>query len=136
VGAGRREAVPFAGNIRKLARKNKNFREVLQTGAHGQITLMSLEPGDDIGLEVHKGMDQILVVVEGRARATLNSKTTTLGADDLLFVPSGTKHNVRNVGRRPLKLYSVYAPPAHLDGTVHRTKDEALEAETVAGEGP
>jgi mannose-6-phosphate isomerase-like protein (cupin superfamily) len=110
------------------ARVNQNFRETLATGEFSQIVLMTLRPGEEIGEEVHDG-DQILLFVEGEGEAVIEGETTPVRANDLVFVPAGTRHNFVNTGAGPLRILTVYAPPEHPDGTVHRTKAEADAAE-------
>ena len=121
----------FIGNIEELTLDNTNFRTVLFTGANTQLTVMSLEPGEEIGLEMHDHLDQFLRVEQGSAKVTLGpskdeiSETHDLQDDWVVIVPGGTWHNVINTGDGQLKLYSLYSPPEHPDGTVHATKAEA-----------
>lgn len=114
----------YIGNIEQLAADNDNFRQVLHTGDHAQVVVMSLLGGQDIGSEVHD-LDQILVVVQGSGLAVLNGEETEVRPGSLVYVPEGATHNLLNTGEGALKLYTVYTPPAHRDGTVHVTKDEA-----------
>ena len=124
---------PFILNIRHATEKNENFRTALWTGRHLQLTLMSIPVRGDIGTEMHRDVDQFLCVEDGRAKVYLGTDHTTLKEvalveqNDAILLPAGTWHNVVNVGTRPLKLYSLYAPPQHPRGTVHRTKEEAGE---------
>ena len=115
-------------NYVEHARENQNFRETLATGEFSQIVLMTLQPGEEIGEEVHEG-DQILLFVEGEGEAVIEGETSPVRADDLVFVPAGTRHNFVTTGAGPLRIVTVYAPPEHPDGTVHRTKAEADAAE-------
>jgi mannose-6-phosphate isomerase-like protein (cupin superfamily) len=115
----------FTGNIIDRARRNTFFREVVATGPHSQVVVMSLPPGGEIGLETHTELDQVLVVVDGKGVAELGNETRAIDAGTLIQVPAGTLHNVVNTGLGDLRLYTVYAPPAHADGTIHRTKAEA-----------
>lgn len=115
-------------HIEQLALENENFRKVLFTNKHSQVVLMSIKPGEDIGLEVHQ-VDQILVFVQGTGIALVNSEEKQISAGDLVDVPSGTQHNFTNTGSEDLKLYTVYAPAEHADGTIHKTRAEAVEAE-------
>ena len=117
-------------DIIELTRKNKNFRKVLSTNQHSQVVLMSIEPGDDIGEETHEG-DQILYFVDGEGDAVLAGKRSKIAAGSLVSVPAGTLHNFINTGSKPLKLYTVYAPPEEPEGTVHKTKAEAEAAEAA-----
>lgn len=119
----------WTGSITDAARDNADFRRVLSTGPNAQLVVMSLPAGEEIGEEVHDDGDQVLSIVEGSGEAVLDDVPTQIGAGDLVLVPAGTKHNIRNVGTRDLKLYTVYAPPEHPDGTVHRTRAEADAAE-------
>ena len=114
------------------AKENDAFRSVLFTGDRAQLVVMSLRPGEDIGQEVHADVDQILYVVAGDATAVIEDEESPFAAGSLFFVPRGTRHNVKNTGDEPLKLFTVYAPPQHADGTVHRTKADALKEEAPA----
>lgn len=115
---------PYIGSIEKLALKNRNFRQVVFTGKHAQLVLMSLQPGEDIGNEVHAGVDQFFRIEEGDARFVFGGKEEHLvHAGDAVVVPAGTFHNVINASStNSLKLYTVYSPPQHADGTVEKTK--------------
>lgn len=114
-----------------VARANRNgfFREVVATGPHSQVVVMSIPPGGDIGEEVHRGVDQVLVFVAGTGDAVLDGSASPVGPGSLVLVPAGTRHNFVNRGTSDLKLYTVYAPPEHAPGTIHRTKAEADAAE-------
>ncbi|MFC0232232.1 cupin domain-containing protein [Bhargavaea ullalensis] len=126
---------PFVVNIENAAEQNDLFRTALWTGSHLQVTLMSIPPGEDIGLEVHPNTDQFLRLEDGEGLVQMGSSPDRLdyrmpvSDDDAIFVPAGTWHNLTNTGREPIRLYSIYAPPNHPFGTVHRTKSEAEEAE-------
>jgi mannose-6-phosphate isomerase-like protein (cupin superfamily) len=115
-------------NYVERAKENQNFRETLATGEFSQTVLMTLQAGEEIGEEVHEG-DQILLFVEGEGEAVIEGETSPVRANDLVFVPAGTRHNFVNTGAGPLRIVTVYAPPEHPDGTVHRTKAEADAAE-------
>ncbi len=119
----------FNSDIVALAQKNQNFRQEVVTGTHSQVVLMSIPPGGEIGEETHHDVDQVLVFVSGEGRAVLNDEQSSITANSLCFVPAGTKHNFINTGSSDLKLYTVYAPPEHAPGTVHKTKAEADAAE-------
>ena len=119
----------WTGSIVDAACDNADFRRVLSTGPNAQLVVMSLPAGEEIGEEVHDDGDQVLSIVDGSGEAVLDDVPTQIGAGDLVLVPAGTKHNIRNVGAGDLKLYTVYAPPEHPDGTVHRTRAEAGAAE-------
>lgn len=119
----------FQGDIVKLAKENRNFRKVIYTGKNSQLVLMSLRVGEDIGMEVHADVDQILFFVEGQCEATLSGKSFKVKEGGAVFVPAGTWHNFKNIGKAELKLYTVYSPPEHPDGTIHKTKADAMKAE-------
>jgi len=110
-------------------RQNEAFRDEVITGQESQLVLMTIQPGDEIGAEVHGDHDQILVFVEGEGQAIIDDETLDVKANDLVFVHAGVKHNFINSGSKPLKLYTVYAPPEHSAGTRHETKAEADAAE-------
>jgi mannose-6-phosphate isomerase-like protein (cupin superfamily) len=123
------------GDIEQETVANDTFRTVVFTGEHTQLTVMSIAPGDDIGGEVHDGHDQFVRIESGSARVELGGSegnpatVQEVGDDWAVIIPSGTWHNVVNTGGEPLKLYSLYSPPEHPDGTVHRTKADAEAAE-------
>ena len=108
-----------------LARSNEDFRREVETAEHSQLVLMTIPPGGEIGDEVHEGIDQLLVFVEGEAEAILAGESSPVRAGQVVLVPGGTRHNFRNAGDEPLRLWTVYAPPEHPAGTVHRSKSEA-----------
>jgi len=116
-------------DIMEMARENEDFRREVITGEHSQVVLMAIPPGVDIGEEVHPDVDQILLFVEGDGEAILEGESAPVSAGRLVFVRAGTRHNFRNAGAGPLKLVTVYSPPEHPPGTVHRTKEEADAAE-------
>lgn len=126
---------PFVVNIEEATRRNNNFRRALWTGEHLQLTLMSIRPGEDIGLEVHPKTDQFLRVEQGSGVVKMGSNKDNLDFQRrvfpgfAIFVPAGEWHNLVNTGNIPLKVYSIYAPPQHPFGTVHRTKADAEAAE-------
>lgn len=115
----------YTGNIEELTLENTNFRKVLFTGQHMQLVVMSLLPGEEIGEEVHEGTDQFFRVEAGQARFVVSGEETLVGEDEVFIVPAGSKHNVIQSGQETLKLYTIYTPPNHPDGTVHKTKAEA-----------
>lgn len=121
---------PFVTNIEKITLANENYRTTLWTGKHLQLTLMTIQPGHDIGLEVHPDHDQFLRIEEGQATTYIGDTKTELqnwqaGVSDAVFVPAGKWHNLVNTGDQPLKLYSIYSPVEHAHGTVHVTKEDA-----------
>ncbi len=111
----------YIANIEKLSIENDNFRKVLYTAQNGQLVLMSLLPGEDIGEETHD-VDQFLRIEKGSGTAILDNVSHEIADGTAVFVPAGTKHNIVNTGKEPMKLYSLYMPPHHKDGTVHATK--------------
>lgn len=126
---------PFVINIDSAARINNNFRIALWTGSHLQLTLMSIRVGEDIGLENHPNLDQFIrieqglgLVKMGESKDNLNFQKKVNG-NYAFIIPAGTWHNLINIGNVPLKLYSIYAPPQHPKGTVHKTKANAMAAE-------
>jgi len=119
----------YIGNIEELSLENDNFRKVLYTSKHGQLVLMSLVAGEDIGEEVHD-VDQFLRVEKGTGVAILNDISHDITDGSAILVPAGTKHNLVNTGSDSLKLYSLYMPAHHRDGVIHRTKAEA-ESDTT-----
>lgn len=125
----------WIGDIEQTTLDNDNFRTVVYTGDHAQLTVMRLAPGEDIGLEAHPQLDQFLRIEQGQGRAELGrsegqiEETHDVGPDWAIVVPAGVWHNVVNTGDEELKLYSLYSPPEHPDGTVHETKQESEAAE-------
>jgi mannose-6-phosphate isomerase-like protein (cupin superfamily) len=115
----------FVDDIEDLTEENEDFRRVLYTGKNLQLVLMSLKPGEEIGEEVHEDRDQFFRVEDGEGEILIDGKVSHIEDDFAMIVPAGARHNVRNTGDTPLKLYTLYAPPEHVDGTVHRTKAEA-----------
>lgn len=129
---------PCVVDINQATLENRTFRTALWTGNHLQLTLMSIEVGEDIGLEIHPDTDQFLRIEEGCGLVKMGSSKSDLyyqkrlHRDSAIFIPAGTWHNVINTGDRPLKLYSIYAPPHHPHGTVQETKAMAEAAEQSA----
>ena len=121
----------YFGPIESQTLDNESFRHVLFTGKHCQLVVMCLQPGEEIGNEVHEHVDQFFRVEEGEARFVLNgSEQHLVPAGDAAIVPAGTHHNVINTSsKEALKLYTLYTPPEHPDGTIHKTKAEADAAE-------
>jgi mannose-6-phosphate isomerase-like protein (cupin superfamily) len=116
----------YLTNIEKETLDNIKFRRVLFTGPHAQLVVMSLKPGEEIGLETHDDVDQFIRVEAGHGTALLDGKEHSLEDGSAVVIPAGTKHNVINHSRtEPLKLYTIYSPPEHPDGTIHDTKAEA-----------
>jgi mannose-6-phosphate isomerase-like protein (cupin superfamily) len=125
----------FVGAIEELTIKNEFFRKVLFTGTHCQLVVMCLQPGEEIGREVHNDVDQFFRLEEGEARFVLNDTEEHIArAADAVVIPAGTVHNVINTSKTaPVRLYTVYSPPNHPEGTIHKTKAEAAAAEAEAG---
>lgn len=115
----------FQVNIIMETEKNNNFRTVLFTGQKSQLVVMSVPPGGEIGEEVHQHVEQSLFFLSGNGKAMLNGKESKISAGDVVVVTPGTKHNFINTGTENLKVYTVYAPPNHIDGRVHKTKSDA-----------
>lgn len=115
----------FCDNIEALTEQNDDFRRVLYTGHNLQLVLMTLQPGDEIGEEVHEDRDQFFRIEEGSGEVWIDGKCNKVKADDGVIVPQGARHNVVNTGTQPLRLYTIYGPPEHLDGTVHATAADA-----------
>ena len=126
----------FEGNIKKMAKRNTDFRRVVATGPHSQLVMMAISAKDDIGIEVHPTTDQILFIVEGEGKAIVNGKPIEVEENDAVLVPAGAEHNLINMGPEDLKLYTVYSPPEHKPGTVHKRKADALAAERIARREP
>lgn len=118
----------YHAEIAQIAQANTFFRAVVATNHHSQVVVMSLLPGEDIGQEVHE-VDQVLVFTAGTGTAVLNGQSSEIGPGHLVVVPAGMEHNFTNTGSTPMKLYTIYAPAEHRDGTVHRTKADALADE-------
>jgi mannose-6-phosphate isomerase-like protein (cupin superfamily) len=114
----------FVKDIEGIAIRNNAFRQVLYTAKNCQLVVMALKPTEEIGAEVHK-LDQFFRVEEGTGEAILDGVRTAISAGFAVLVPAGANHNIINTGGVPLKLYTLYAPPNHRDGVVHRTRDEA-----------
>ncbi len=126
---------PLVLNIEKATKQNNTFRTALWTGTHLQVTLMSINVGEDIGAEIHPHTDQFLRIEQGRGLVKMGNSQDNMNLqasvsdNDVIIVPAGTWHNIINSGNIPLKLYSIYAPPRHPHGTVHNTRADAMAAE-------
>jgi mannose-6-phosphate isomerase-like protein (cupin superfamily) len=120
----------FHLNLDEATRTNSFFRKELYTTDRTQIVVMSVEPGDDIGLETHD-LDQVLYFVSGKGEYSVGDDRGKIQPGDVVVVPAHTQHNFLNTGNEPMKLFTVYAPPDHAPGTLHRTKAEAMEAEAA-----
>jgi mannose-6-phosphate isomerase-like protein (cupin superfamily) len=115
----------FVADIGKLTEKNSDYRRVLYTGKNLQLVLMSIQPGEEIGEEIHGDGDQFFRIEEGEGEVWINGNRSKVKGDDVILVPAGARHNVKNTGSEPMRLYTLYAPPEHRDGTVHATKAQA-----------
>jgi len=118
----------FVDNIEALTEDNGDFRRVLYTGPNLQLVLMAIPPGEEIGEEVHDGRDQFFRIEAGTGEVWIDGACNPVKADDAVIVPQGAKHNVIATGSEPLKLYTIYGPPEHIDGTVHVTFADAKAA--------
>lgn len=119
----------FVADIEELTEENSDFRRVLYTGKNLQLVLMSIEPGGEIGEEVHEDRDQFFRIEKGKGEVLIDGNRSKIKSDDAVIVPAGARHNIMNTGDKPLRLYTLYAPPEHRDGTVHATKAEAEASE-------
>lgn len=117
----------YVTNIERDTTQNEDFRRVLFTGPNTQLVLMSLLPGEEIGLETHGNHDQFFRIESGRGVVQLDDEEQALEDGSAVVVPAGVRHNVINRGQSPLRLYTLYSPPEHPDGTVHHTKREAAQ---------
>ena len=122
---------PFVMNINEVTKQNNNFRTALWTGNHLQVTLMSINVGESIGLEMHPNVDQFIRIEQGYGLVQMGNNKNNLNFerkvydDFAIIIPAGKWHNLTNIGNVPIKLYSIYAPPNHPKGTIHRTKADA-----------
>jgi mannose-6-phosphate isomerase-like protein (cupin superfamily) len=119
----------YVANIESRSTENRDFRRVVYTGAHLQLVLMSLEPGEEIGLEVHADTDQFFRIEAGNGSVSIDGHETSVEANTGIVVPAGARHNVKNTGATPMKLYTIYAPPHHQDGIVMPSKADASRSE-------
>jgi mannose-6-phosphate isomerase-like protein (cupin superfamily) len=119
----------FVDDIEAMTEHNSDFRRVLYTGSQLQLVLMSIQPGSDIGEEVHPDRDQFFRVETGRGEVWIDGHKTEIESAVGIVVPAGARHNIKNTGKEPLKLYTVYGPPEHADGTVHATKADAMKSQ-------
>jgi mannose-6-phosphate isomerase-like protein (cupin superfamily) len=117
--------MPYSINIVKETEKNTDFRKVLFTGTRSQLVIMNIPVGGEVGEETHTYTEQTLFFLSGTGKAILNGKESFVGPGDVVVVPPGTKHNFVNTGNVPLKIYTVYSPPNHIDGRIHVTKADA-----------
>lgn len=120
----------YVENIEKATLENDNFRKVLATNKFSQLVVMNLKPGENIGMEVHSDVDQFIRIEEGSGKAVLNGREYPLENDFAVVIPAGTEHDIINESSEDMKLYSVYSPAEHPDGTIHKDKAEAEADET------
>ena len=122
---------PYFGTIEEETLANENFRQVVFTGEHVQVVLMSLLPGEEIGMETHPHVDQFFRIESGMGKAVVAGVEYELRDGTALVVPAGAEHNIISTGAASLKLYTLYSPPNHPAGTIHHTKEDALRAEAT-----
>ncbi|MBO9517623.1 MAG: cupin domain-containing protein [Porphyrobacter sp.] len=118
----------FVDDIEKLTLDNTDFRRVIYTGHNIQLVLMSINPGEEIGAEVHDDRDQFFRIESGEGIVSIDGVDHAVKDDDAVIVPQGARHNVKATGSTPLKVYTIYGPPEHIDGTVHVTCEDAHKA--------
>lgn len=117
----------YKANIEKLVSDNSSFRQVLYTGKHSQLVVMTLKPQEEIGMEVHQDSDQFFRFESGTGKAIIDGNEYDLAAGDVVIVPAGAQHNIINTSQtEELRLYTIYSPAHHRDAVVHKTKEEAL----------
>ncbi len=117
----------YVGNIEEKTLNNTNFREVVFTGKHCQLVVMYLKPGEEIGSEVHKNVDQFFRIEKGKGKVVINGEEKQVTNGVGIIVPAGSEHNVINISTsNDLKLYTIYSPPQHKDGVIHKTKKDAM----------
>jgi len=120
----------YVGNIEKITEENEYFRQVIFTGKYAQLVVMCLQPNEEIGMEVHSTVDQFFRVETGEGKIVMNGEETAVSDGFAIVVPAGTQHNVINTSaEKSLKVYTIYTPPQHKDGVIHKTKTEALADE-------
>ena len=119
----------YVDNRETQTLNNTNFRQVLFTGTYAQLVVMSLNPNEEIGSEVHPNVDQFFRIESGEGKVIMDGEEKTFKENDAIIVPAGTEHNIINTSSdKPLKLYTIYSPPNHPDGTIHATKEDAMKA--------
>jgi mannose-6-phosphate isomerase-like protein (cupin superfamily) len=119
----------YVADIEKLTEENQNFRQVLYTGRNLQLVLMALKPGENIGAEVHATHDQFFRIEEGKGEVKIDGMSHKVKDGDCIIIPAGARHDLTNTGEDPLRVYTLYAPPEHIDGLVQKTKAEADASE-------
>lgn len=121
----------FKGNIQELVNNNTFFRQVIYTAHNSQLVIMTLQPREEIGMEAHAKSDQFFRFENGRGEATIDGMKYQVGPGDVVVVPAGAQHNIKNIGALPLKFYTIYSPPNHRDKVIHMTKVEAEKDDEV-----
>ncbi len=116
----------FVTDIEQQTADNEYFRHVLYTSTHSQLVVMAIQPGEDIGMEVHPEHDQFIRIESGEGKSILNGEESILTDGTAVVIPAGTEHNIINTGSTVMKLYTIYTPPEHKDGTIHKTKADAM----------
>ena len=120
----------YVGKIEELTLANTNFRQVIFTAPHSQLVLMSLLPKEEIGMEMHESVDQFFRIEKGQGKVVMNAEESVISDGNAIVVPAGTQHNIINTSQtEELKLYTIYSPPNHPDGKIHKTKAEAMADE-------
>lgn len=119
----------YVTNIEEQTRANEFFRHVLFTSSHSQLVVMALQAGEEIGMETHAEHDQFIRVEVGNGKSILNGEESILSDGSAVIIPAGTEHNIINTGDTVMKLYTIYTPPEHADGTIHKTKADAMHEE-------
>ena len=119
----------YVADIEEKTLNNNYFRQVLFTADHSQLVVMTLQPGEEIGMEVHPEHDQFFRFEQGEGKVIIDGEESIVKADWAVVVPAGAQHNVINTGQEVMKLYTIYSPPEHKDGTIHKTKAEAMQTE-------
>ena len=127
--SGARSMKGFVADIEELTEENSDFRHVLYTGKNLQLVLMAIQPGEEIGEETHENRDQFFRVEKGKGEVWIDGHRSKIKSDDAIVVPAGARHNIVNTGEKPLRLYTLYAPPEHRAGAVHKTKADADTAD-------
>lgn len=117
----------YVANIEEETLDNENFRKVLFTAPHSQLVVMTLQPGEDIGMEVHDDNDQFIKIEQGQGMVVLDGQEHEIKDNFAIVIPAGTRHNVLNTGDEEMKLYTLYSPAEHPGGTIHPTKEDALK---------
>jgi mannose-6-phosphate isomerase-like protein (cupin superfamily) len=115
----------FVGDIEELTEDNSDFRRVLYTGKNLQLVLMAIQPGEEIGDEIHMDRDQFFRIEKGKGEVVINGQRSKIKSDVAIIVPAGARHNIVNTGDKPLRFYTLYSPPQHRDGTLQTTKADA-----------